>query len=548
MVAASHAFAMRHAPARAASSVDARMVSLMRCILAVSGLAIIYIDPTEPARYVQLTYVSVGAYCAWSLAQLVAAHRGSTAQSPWMDVACATFLVALTQGTSSIFFFLFLFAILVASFSSGYRAGLTIAAASSTLFIVVGWIFAPQGNEFELNRSLIRPVYLLAIGWMVAVWGEREIVLRRRLAFLRDITAQWNPRFGVTRTVHLNLERIVDFFSADRCILALKRTSAGHGNAIMYKAGASIEEVARLAIEADERLSALLLECPAPFALASGAVAGERDRTEPAARGVALANLFDCANLAAVPYVQADGSAGRLFIMRNARPFTENELAFLEQVAAAVSHVVENTQLIDELVLKAAEHERFRISLDIHDSTVQPYIGLKLGLDALFRGSEDNPLRPRIADLLAMADTTINDLRGFATGIRERAPISGDSLLKATREQAERFRRFYGVEVDLDFGDKLFVSPHIASEAFRMISEGLSNVMRHTTARRAFVRVYRAEKELRLVVANDAWATAGKQVPFTPRSINARALSLGGSSFVEHGDEGRSAVHISIPA
>jgi signal transduction histidine kinase len=550
MVAISQLSALDHSsPRAAASSVDARMVALMRCILVISGLAIIYIDPTEPARYVQLTYLSVSAYCVWSLAQLVAAHRGWTEQSPWIDVAWATFLVALTQGTGSIFFFLFLFAILVASFSRGYRAGVTMAAVSSFLFVVVGWIFAPEGDNFELNRSLIRPVYLLALGWMVAVWGDREIVLRRRLAFLRDITSQWNPRLGVGRTIQANLESIVAFFSAEQCVLALKRSGAGHENAILYRTGSSLEDAAGPPTVADPRLSATLLDCPAPFVLSPGGPeAARRREADPASREGALTNLFDGSDFAAVRYVQADGSAGRLFVVRRGVPFMENELAFLEQVAAAISHVVENTQLIDELVIKAAEHERFRISLDIHDSTVQPYIGLKLGLDALLRESGGNPLEARVADLLAMADATIHDLRGFATGIRERTPISGDSLLKAALEQAERFRRFYGVEVELEFEQNLFVSPHTASEAFRMISEGLSNVMRHTTSRVAFVRVFRAEKELRLVIANAAWGNGGKKEPFTPRSINARALSLGGSSFVEHSDDGRSAVHISIPA
>jgi signal transduction histidine kinase len=524
-------------------SLDARMVAVMRCLLAISGLAIIYVDPTEPARYVALTYISLSAYCVWSIFLLAGARNSWMRESPWIDVAWATYLVALTAGTSSIFFFLFLFAILVASFQQGYRAGFAISVASSVLFSAVGLAFAPDGDGFELNRSLIRPVYLLAMGWMMAVWGEREIVLRRQLALLRDIAAEWNPRLGVARTVHANLERVLRFFAARECLLVIRRRVAGTDKFTLYKVAVGSDGVAKTANELEAETAAPLLGPPA-----DATVAFHDNRPwKGAFNAAALAQLLDAPAYASVPYSGADGSSGRIFVTRADAPFAETDVEFLAQLAVSISHAVENTQLIDELVLKAGEHERFRISLDIHDSTVQPYIGLKLGLDALYREAERNPLQRRVGELLEMADLTIRDLRGFATGIRQRAPISGESLVKALREQAGRFHRFYGIEVQLECDEVLFVTPQLASEAFRMVSEGLSNIVRHTTARRAFVRLSRAEKELRVVVANDPWIKGGEPAPFTPASISARAGSLGGHIFVERGADGSTAVHITIP-
>jgi signal transduction histidine kinase len=532
-----------------AMSIDAPMVAFMRCVLAISALAIIYIDPTEPTRFVELTYASLTAYCAWSLFVFATAHRGLGHLAPWIDVGWATYLVALTQGTSSIFFFLFVFAILVASFSGGYRQGLAVTIASSALFAGVGTVFGPSGDNFELNRTIIRTVYLLALGWMMAFWGGREIGMRKRLALLGSVSSQWNPRQGVQRTILSNLERMVAFFSARECLLVLRTREAERENVILYRASAGPPGAESSVTALDGEAAALLLDFPANRAIAYDrqAESGSDGPALALAKSRALANLLDARSFAAIPYAQLDGMAGRLFVTRNDGAFDAGELAFIEQVAVAVSQVAENTQLIDELVIKAAEHERFRISLDIHDSTVQPYIGLKLGLDALLREANGNPLERRIADLLEMAGTTIRDLRGFATGIRERAPISGESLVKAVREQADRFHRFYGIRVHLECEENLFVSPAIASEAFRMISEGLSNIMRHTTARNAFVRIAREDKELRMVIANEAWGGRGRHSPFTPRSINARAISLGGSSFVEYGEDGRAAVHVAIP-
>ncbi len=215
---------------------------------------------------------------------------------------------------------------------------------------------------------------------------------------------------------------------------------------------------------------------------------------------------------------------------------------------SAIAQAIENTQLTDELVLKAAEHERFRISLDIHDTTVQPYIGLKLGLDALHReAGEHNPLSRRIGELLEMASMTIRDLRGYATALREKAPMSGNALMSAVREQAERFNRFYGVEVDVQSDPDMQVGAQVAAEAFRIISEGLSNVLRHTAARRAFVRLHSRDGWLQVAIGNESANPAGAPRSFIPRSISERATSLGGTSFVENSEDGHTIVHVSIP-
>ena len=538
-----------HSPPRL-DTVDARMVALMRCVLTLSGLAIIFVDPTEPARFVGLTYGSLVVYCLWSLALFASAGRAIPTihrYAPWIDIACAAYLVALSQGTSSVFFFIFLFAVLVASFSRGYREGMWATTVSTVLFIFVGFFFTPPEPEFELNRYLIRTIYLFALGWMIAYWGGREITLKRRLTILQEISSQWNPRLGVDRTIALNLERLLDFFSAAECIIVLRRPTSPPG---YFTYSASNRKVPRSSLpnEISESAASVLLALPESLATSyhSRSIEGSRG---PVAEGFAkLGNLFDAERFTTAPYKQRDGTLGRLFVIPSPDSNTTIDIDFLTQLVSAISQAVENTQLTDELVLKAAEHERFRISLDIHDTTVQPYIGLKLGLDALHReAGEHNPLSRRIGELLEMASMTIRDLRGYATALREKAPMSGAALMAAVREQAERFNRFYGVEVEVQGDSEMRVGAQVAAEAFRIISEGLSNVLRHTSARKAFVRVQARDGWLQLAIGNESAHSGGSPRSFTPRSINERALSLGGTSFVENSEDGHTIVHVSIP-
>jgi signal transduction histidine kinase len=548
-----------HDPAQAPlrlDTVDARMVALMRSGLVFAGLIIIWIDPTEPARFVELTYASLIVYGAWSLLLFGTAGRGMDwvhRYAPWIDVACAAYLVALTQGTSSIFFFMFLFAILVASFSQGYREGLLVTATSTALFAIVGLTSAPPEPAFELNRYLIRTIYLFGLGWMIAYWGGREIALKRRLTILQEIGSQWNPRIGVDRTISVNLERLLDFFGSAECILALRRPT---NPPTYFTYTASTRRTPRSAppSEISEGAASVLLALPDTLTMAYQAPRPDKpgrltpavhDRAEDFAR---LGNLFDAERFATAPYRQRDGTYGRLFLIPREGTSGRIDVEFLAQLVSAVAQAIENTQLTDELVLKAAEHERFRISLDIHDTTVQPYIGLKLGLDALHReAGEHNPLSRRIGELLEMASMTIRDLRGYATALREKAPMSGNALMAAVREQAERFNRFYGVEVEVQSDPDMQVGAQVAAEAFRIISEGLSNVLRHTAARRAFVRLHSRDGWLQLAIGNESANAGGAPRSFIPRSISERASSLGGTSFVENSEDGHTIVHVSIP-
>lgn len=65
------------AAAQHTEQVDARMLALMRCVLAFSALVIIWIDPSEPRRLVALTYASLAACCLYSAVITFVAWRAS---------------------------------------------------------------------------------------------------------------------------------------------------------------------------------------------------------------------------------------------------------------------------------------------------------------------------------------------------------------------------------------------------------------------------------------------------------------------------------------
>lgn len=550
-------------PAFPIGSVDSRMIGVMRCILALSALLIIAIDPSEPGRLVNLTYGSIIAYFVWSGALVFRANRRSLTLPPrhehWVDVGFSAFLAALTQGTGSVFFFVFLFAILVASFSRGFAEGLRVTLASVVLFCIAVLAFPQGGLAFDLDMIVVRPFYLLTLGYMIAYWGGHEVTHRQRLRLLQEINNQWNPRFGHDHAVGTNLERALEFFSAAACVLVLKRPTSPPIYLTYHTSGRKRGQ-AMLPSAITQETAAILLSFPQTFSARydekmppwrrwlSGSGLLSRD-SAMAEQCQVLANLLDTTSFMTVPYSQRDGTEGRVYMTVGRRAFEQVDVDFFGQLMTTISNVVEGMQLMDELVSRAAEHERYRISLDIHDTTIQPYIGLKLGLDAVAReAGPDNPLSPRLGELLGMTENTIRDLRRYMTTLQEDTSLAGDSLVLAVRDQASHYHRFYGIEVDVRCDTDLTVSSQVAGAALQIVSEGLSNILRHSKAKQAYVGLRSEGNRLMLEIANESPdAPEGEEPGFTPRSIAARTRSLGGACVVERDPMGYTMVRITIP-
>lgn len=560
------------APTLPNGSIDVRMIAAIRCILAFSGLVIVYADPTQPAIFSALTYTSLVIYGIWSSVLAIMAFRRDPSAPPprdthWGDVLFCAYLVTLTQGTNSLFFTFFLFAILSASFSRGFQEGLLVTGASVILFILASIWFEPNA-KFGFDQSLVRPIYLVTLGYMISYWGGHEITQRRRMRILQEVNNQSNPRFGYDHAIRVNLERIVNFFGAQACILVLKRPTVPPTYLSYYTSpriqGTEMHEsplpsAANNPDSINAEATQILLNLPNTFSACFDNNPSWWKRYFPGAYPAidpylfeqcrALAVLMDTPCFLTVPYMQHDGSAGHIFLIPQKRGFKQADVEFVTQLVMSISRIVESMQLMDELVSESAKHERFRISLDIHDTTIQPYIGLKLGLDALNRQAGlNNPLSKDISELLSMTEATIRDLRRYATTLRDDKDLAKDTLVKSVQDQADHFKRFYGIDVKILCNADIKLNSRLAGAVLQIFAEGLSNILRHTQTRNAYLSMQREGARLILEIANETIDEVKVSITdFLPRSINARAVSLGGSSQVKRNVNGYTVVQISIP-
>jgi signal transduction histidine kinase len=553
-------------------SAEQRTVAALRLVLAASALGVVWIDPTQPASQAGQAYLALCLYTAYAAAFYGATLLESAPVSalrpfePWIDVAWYLALVAWTGGASSLFFVLFFFPILVASFRSGFAVGMGVTVASTVAFLGVAGAVSRGGADVEWNRFLLRPVYLLGLGWVISQRGGFETLLKRRLALLKEIGRLSNPRLGTDRTLGSSLERLRRFYDADDCLLI----TSGRADE-----GARIRRAVRDAPERSQRedplpaeLAGTLLALPAQHALVyqgpgrrpSWRAPGQQfdvARGEPVLLDRALlerlAEWFAAGCFVSVPVIGHGRSVGRLYVSGPAARLRPDDVSFLLQVVDQLLPILENVQLVDRLAASAAEEERQKIARDVHDSIIQPYIGLQIGLSALQNrlaageatqaGESLRLVGEQVARLLAVTDSGIADLRRFVARLRGGA-ASEKGFVAILESFARRFSELTDIAVQVEAADDLHINDRLAAEVFQMAAEGLSNVRRHTEAKRAWIRLSEADGALRLAIENDGSRAAPS---FRPRSLAGRAESLQGWTTVEGLPDGGTRVLVTIP-
>jgi signal transduction histidine kinase len=262
----------------------------------------------------------------------------------------------------------------------------------------------------------------------------------------------------------------------------------------------------------------------------------------------AVLTALEAGALLGIPFRYHASAAGRMYVTRSAsRPFDGGDAEFLRHVVDQVVPVLENLRLVDHLASEAAFDERRRIALDLHDSVIQPYLGLRLGLaaarTALGAGRADEA-GAHLDRLVQLADGEIQTLRGYVRDLRAESGEQVGGLDAAVRRFCRRFSEATGIRVDVAT-EGAPVADRVGSEVFQMVAEALSNVRRHTAATRADVAIEATEGQLRVTVANDG--APQEPVGFFPRSLAERAAALGGTVSVQHPAPGTTAVRVEIP-
>ena len=545
----------------ATEAADAHLVNCMRLVLAVSVVLAVFVEPAGLSATHGLTWLVFGGYLfhsavIYSFSQLN--HRQVQRRLiVRLDVIWFALIVVVTGGVNSFFFPFFFFAILASSFRWGLEEGAKITIASAILFIAGALMMDARQDGSQL---LLRTIFLLSIGYLSVTWGESKLKLMRQLVLLREVNQLSNPRFGVDHTIANLLEKTRYFYRASSCVLVLEdKPNAGYfiwtakeglatqsirPEALGATAGAFFVAQSRRHLVAYSRSLWPILALGRRNACACE-LGQHRWLTQKSTSSENLAELLEARSFISTPVKLMD-RCGRLYVVSRNMVFSKADALFLSQITAQTFPVIENIEFLDRMVTNATSQERRKISLDIHDRTLQPYIGLKLGLNAIqHKAGADNPVMPELEKLVSMVDSVIADLRKYTTTFKAESSFDKPILLDALKEQACRVKELYDIDITVCMDSKLSISDRLTAEVLLLVRESLSNICKHTMAHSGMISIQCSNGWLTVQIENEntsLWPTE-----FMPKSISERAVALGGGVQVTHRTDGNTLVVIEIP-
>lgn len=530
--------------------IDLRMVSTMRLVLASSALFIIMLDPTRP----KATYFALVLYTAYSLLIHALTVRRSALLPQrivhWLDLIWYMPLIALTGGSNSIFFFFLFFSILVASFGWGFTEGVRMTLVTASLFTIVGVLFRTS-ETLDLSKFLLRPTSLLALGYMIAHWGGFEVKLKSRLGLLKDISSFADPRFGLDHTVNQLMDRLRSFYKADSCLAVVQIP----GETFQLRKVSGPTQSGWVVKTIPNQMATLLLSPSPPAALIFHKRKSKRliydIKTSLSSRDVpstfaTIGNTLEAQQFLSLPLYYQGHAVGRFYVIGSPQSMDDSDIGFVLQLIEHVTPVLDNIRLVDRLASEAAEYERQRIARDIHDGVIQPYIGLQLGLAAIRQKIErgDNDVGHDVKELTAMTVTEIEELRRYIRGLKTSERYD-TMLVPAIRRFAAKFSAATGITVDVKATEEIGIKDRLAAEIFQMVTEGFSNIRRHTHSPIAEAELDYGKDFFVLNIKNAN--ENGKRPGFHPRSLAERAAALGGQLEVYTDDQNQTVVSIRIP-
>jgi signal transduction histidine kinase len=458
----------------------------------------------------------------------------------WIDLACFAILICLSGGLGSPILAFFFFAILVASFRYGFKEGFKVTLASVAMMALIHFLPVPKEVDIPLFPAIMHKAILLTLGYFIACWGGFLLQQKRQLKLLSEVNCMPDPRLSVEQLMGNSLEHIREYYGADACLAVMKMPDESY---VIFKVERDADKPMLLGQMLDEGIAAHLLAVPPQWSIcyASGAewympsLPAYKPRaslTEANSNyGEAISELLEVNSFAGVPLRLHGQDIGRLYLTNCNHVLNPSDMSFLQQLVNQITPRIDNIHLLDKIAATATAAMRQKIAIDLHDSTIQPYIGLKLGLEALRRKlSADDAMAGDVDELVNMTTESIAGLRQYIGGLKAQLV---EPLVPALLEMAKNYQQRHGIAVEINADTQLKVNERIATEVYQLVAEGLSNIHRHTTAKHADVNIHYLDDQLIVEVVNQDNSKT-KFMQFKPRSMTERVTNLGGTVSVNH--------------
>ena len=153
-----------------------------------------------------------------------------------------------------------------------------------------------------------------------------------------------------------------------------------------------------------------------------------------------------------------------------------------------------------QINLLLAENERSRIGQDLHDSLGHTFAMLSVKTDLalqLFQMQAYPQVEKELKEIHQISKDSMNEVRTIVENLKSRT-------LASELETVKKMLEIAGIEVEVDNQlDKASLTQDIESTAAMILLELATNIIKHASAEKAYLKLERTDQELLLTVRDD---------------------------------------------
>ncbi|MEA1902443.1 MAG: GAF domain-containing sensor histidine kinase [Actinomycetota bacterium] len=250
-----------------------------------------------------------------------------------------------------------------------------------------------------------------------------------------------------------------------------------------------------------------------------------------------------------VPVGAGSRAFGNLYLTDKPGGFTESDVAMVEALALIAGSAVNTARLRERLKATAIIEDRDRIARDLHDSIIQDLFAIGLSLQSMSDRVSEESISVVLDRSVDQLHSVVETLRRYIYELR-----SADGLRETLSQQlsrlTERMGSAYPTEVTLEVLDDIDeVDASVAEEVLKLVTEVLSNALRHSRAEHLTLQGRGGDGELVITISDDGKGFDPDNVSRGMGLLNMkeRVRRLGGKLSIETAEGSGTTVAIRLP-
>lgn len=221
-----------------------------------------------------------------------------------------------------------------------------------------------------------------------------------------------------------------------------------------------------------------------------------------------------------------------------------SEKKLLEQ--QILNQRVEEQKRITRAVLHTQEKERNIIGQELHDNVNQILAGAKMFLGLTRKGGEDNA--ELIQKSIGLIDNAVNEIRALTRD--QVTPQKKIDLKDLIQSLVDKLNEHADVKTTFKYNvGKAVINDDLKINIYRIVQEGINNILKHASAKSAVITVKAERKKLYVSIVDDGKGldTTQKYKGVGLNNILNRVDSYNGSIAIDSGPKKGCRIELAIP-